>query len=133
MFEFYKSLKAYLEASLSLFAPIALSGLSTDAKSIAVVPMPTASGNRFYDSQRQRVVQIQILTKTTDQKEAMNTLENIADLLCEGYFDIKGYHLDGVDVYSEPSYLEKTQKNEYIYTAAFRAEIFKESEDNGKK
>lgn len=126
MFNFYESLKEYLEENLSLHAPIALGGLTSANESIALVSMPSPSDQLFYDRKRPRIIQFQILTKSVKHKTAMNKLEEIASLLDGGFFVVEGYVFDGCEVYSEPSYLETTEKKEFIYTAAFRAELTKE-------
>lgn len=130
MFEFYKSLSMYLSANLSLYAPIALSGLDSASNSISIYSMPTASGERFYDNERPRQVMFQMLTKHKEQKMAMDTLEDIANALERISFDIVGYRLENCEVYSEPSFLEKNDKNEYIFTAAFNAVVIKTGGDS---
>lgn len=125
MFEFYKSLNIYLSTKLTLYAPIAMSGLDSAPNSISIYSMPTPSGERFYDDERPRQVMFQILTKHKEQTMAMNTLEDIANALERCSFNVAGYQMESCEVYAEPAYLEKTEKNEYIFTAAFNAVIRK--------
>lgn len=126
MFDFYKALKKYLEMNVQLFAPIALNGLQATPESITITGMPTSAGERRYDRTKQRNNMFQIMTKSKSQQTAMDTLEMIAEMLENGMFTINGYYLTNCEVYSEPAYLETTEKNEYIFTAAFKAEIEKE-------
>lgn len=90
--------------------------------------MPSGLGTKYYDDERQRVIQIQVLVKSTDPKEAMDTAEAIDTFLDGNSFVVAGYNVESCESYVPPSYLEKTAKSEYIYTAAYRVEIMKESE-----
>lgn len=128
MFDFYLALKAHLESNMSLFTTVALNGLTTNTRSISIGSMPSGLGTKYYDDERQRVIQIQVLVKSTDPKEAMDTAEAIDTFLDGNSFDVIGYKVDSCESYVPPSYLEKTAKSEYIYTAAYKAEIMKESE-----
>lgn len=128
MFDFYLALKAHLESNMSLFTTVALNGLTSNTRSISIGSMPSGLGTKYYDDERQRVIQIQVLVKSTDPKEAMDTAEAIDTFLDGNSFDVIGYKVDSCESYVPPSYLEKTAKSEYIYTAAYKAEIMKESE-----
>ena len=128
MFEFYLALKTHLESNMSLFTEVALNGLTTNTRSISIGSMPSSLGTKYYDDERQRVVQIQVLVKSTDPKEAMNTAEAIDSFLDGSSFEFTGYKVESCESYVPPAYLEKTSKSEWIYTAAYRAEIMKESE-----
>lgn len=126
MFEFYMALKAHLEANNSLFAKVALNGLNTATASISIGSMPSPLGTRYYDNSRIRVVQFQVLVKNPSPEIAMNASENINDYLDGATFEVEGYKVNSCEVYVDPSWLEKTNASEHIYTAAYRAEIIKE-------
>ena len=126
MFEFYKALKTHMESNMVLFSAIAMNGLTTNPKSISIGSMPSPLGNKYYDDKRERIVQIQVLVKSDDPKEAMDTAEFIDSFLDDSSFIVIGYKVKSCETYVPPSYLEKTAKSEYIYTAAYRAEIMKE-------
>lgn len=128
MFEFYKALKTHLESNMTLFTTVALNGLTTNTKSISIGSMPSPLGTKFYDDERQRVIQIQVLVKSTDPKEAMDTAEAINDFLDGSSFNVTGYKIESCESYVPPSLLEKTTASEWKYTAAYRVEIMKESE-----
>lgn len=128
MFEFYKALKNHLESNMSLFAPVALNGLATSTRSISIGSMPSPLGTKFYDDERQRVIQIQVLVKSPDTQQALDTAEAIDDFLDGSSFNVTGYKVDSCESYVPPSLLEKTTTNEWKYTAAYKAEIMKESE-----
>jgi len=126
MFEFYKSLRMHMESNMVLFSTVALNGLTTNPKSISIGSMPSPLGSKYYDDKRERIVQIQVLVKSTDPKEAMDTAEFIDSFLDDSSFLVAGYKVNSCETYVPPSYLEKTANSEYIYTAAYRAEIMKE-------
>ena len=126
MFEFYKALKNHMESNLVLFSAIAMNGLTTNLKSISIGSMPSPLGGKHYDDKRERIVQIQMLVKSDDPEEAMDTAEFIDSFLDDSSFIVTGYKVNSCETYVPPSYLEKTAKSEYIYTAAYRAEIMKE-------
>lgn len=128
MFGFYKALKTHLESNMTLFTTVALNGLTTSEKSISIGSMPSKLGTKYYDDERQRVIQIQVLVKSPNQEEAMNTAEAIDTFLDGGSFSVTGYKVESCESYVPPSYLEKTVKSEWVYTAAYRVEIMKESE-----
>lgn len=128
MFEFYLALKDHLETNMNLFAEVSLNGLTTDPKSISIGSMPSSLGAKYYDDKRQRVVQIQVLVKSKDPKEAMDTAEAIDTFLDGNSFEVTGYRVDSCESYVPPSFLEKTEVKEWKYTAAYRAEIIKESD-----
>lgn len=128
MFDFYLALKAHLESNMSLFTTVALNGLTTNTRSISIGSMPSGLGTKYYDDERQRVIQIQVLVKSTDPKEAMDTAEAIDTFLDGNSFNVIGYKVESCESYVPPSYLEKTPKSEWIYNAAYKAEIMKESE-----
>lgn len=104
----------HLKDTLPLFAPITMNELKPTDKSIAIRIMPVAPGDRYMNGQRARPVLFQVLTKSTSDLEAMNTIESIADEL-EGF---------GCPVQSEPSFLQEDGKSK-IHTATFRGEIIK--------
>lgn len=122
---FIEGVGSHLSANVSLYAPLSFKGLTKDRKSISITTMPTAGGDRYFDGTSTRPVQFQIMTKSSNQLEAMNTLETIANLLEGGFFDVKGYQFISCEVNNWPSWLEETETNEFIYTSAYRAEIKK--------
>ena len=106
--QYIDSIATFLEANLSLYAPITIGRLTADRKSIAIRIMP--SGNtKHYDSTRARDISYQILAKSNSHSEAITTLEDIA------------YKLEeiGAEVYSEPSYLQEDEQG-FIYTSAYK-------------
>ncbi len=128
VFEFYLALKTHLESNMSLFTTIALNGLTTNTRSISIGSMPSGLGTKYYDDERQRLIQIQVLVKSPDSQEAMDTAEAIDSFLDGSTFNVTGYEVESCESYVPPAYLEKTATSEWIYNAAYKAEIMKESE-----
>lgn len=112
---FFEQTIQSISSSVPLYAPVVIGKLSTNPRSIAFRLMPSAPGDRFFTGDRMRGVQFQVLTKSPDQLQAMNTLESISDSLEEL----------GIEVTSEPNYLSSDEQG-WTYTAAFRTEIIKE-------
>lgn len=112
---FFEETIGYVGSSVQLYAPVVIGKLSTNPRSIAFRLMPSAPGDRFFSGSRMRGIQFQVLTKSPDQLEAMNTLEAISDAL---------ESMD-IEVTSEPNYLSSDEQG-WTYTAAFRTEIIKE-------
>lgn len=127
MEKFMEAVSGYLSTNTALFATISFRGLTTESKSISITTMPTAGGDRYFDNRSVRPIQFQVMTKSKNQLEAMNTLETIANLLDGGFFSVSGYQLINCEVMNWPSWLEETEKNEFIYTSAYRAELMKRS------
>lgn len=127
MQKFLEAVKNHLSANMKLFATVSFSGLTTANKSISILTMPTAGGDRYFDKSSTRPVQFQILTKSPSQLEAMNDHELMAQLLEGAIFFVPGYQLINVEVVNWPSWLEETETNEFIYTSAYRAELMKRS------
>lgn len=122
MHEEYEAIKNELQDELVLYSQIALNNLTADTESIAIRSMPTNAAGVDYQRSKPRMQLFQILTKSTNQKRAMNTLESIAEHLNALVIDAAA-GLIICEVYAEPRYLETTDKKEFIFTAAFKAEI----------
>lgn len=125
MFNTYESIKEYLNAGLTLYAPISLNGLTSKTESISLRSIPTNADGIAYDKKKSRLDMFQIMTKSINQKTAMNTIELIAELLNNADFEDADSNMIYCEIYSEPSFLEKTNSNEYIFTSVFFAEIEK--------
>nr|WP_072513819.1 hypothetical protein [Ndongobacter massiliensis] len=102
----------FLSANCTLFSPIVVGHLRAERRSIALRIMPS-NGREHYAGERERPISFQILTKSPDQQEALQALEEICEALLNR--DIR--------VYSEPSYLQEDEQS-YIYTAAFEGRLF---------
>lgn len=110
-------LLTYIEKTVPLYTSISVGGTTLSEKSIAFRIMPVSPGNRFFNGQRERNIQFQIITKSDIQLQALNTLEDISDAL----------ESSNCLVITEPSYLYEENKI-YYYNASFRSHITKGDE-----
>ncbi|PGA90901.1 minor capsid protein [Bacillus pseudomycoides] len=130
-----ESVKKHLTTTLQpsiLFAPVKVDILdigtnNTTKKSIAIRMIPSALGDQYFDGELLNK-QFQILAKSSNQLEVNNTVEFITRELNNVHrraFNAidDSYTLRRLNVYVEPSFVEKTAANEFIYTALFSAEL----------
>ncbi|MBD5797420.1 minor capsid protein [Bacillus pseudomycoides] len=130
-----ESLKKHLTTTLQpniLFAPIKADLLDigvndTPRKSIAIRMIPSALGEQYYEGEIINK-QFQLLVKSDNQLEVTNAIEAMTRELNNVQrrtFNAvdNSYTLRRLNVYVEPSFVEKTAANEYIYTALFSAEL----------
>ena len=110
-----------------LFATVKIGSLDATGKAIAVRMIPSGRGERYFEGSTKKV-NFQFLTKSKNQLEAINGLEKIADKLSDvrndGIPSLTGkFALLSCDIYTTLNLVEKTNTNEYIYTALFTAEL----------
>lgn len=107
--------------------PIAVDMLLKDKDSIALRVAPSAPAESVYIGEN-RNAQIQILVKSTDQKQAMQRLEELVEL----YKDLQRkphltynnkYKITSANVYTEPSFVSMTEERFYVYTAILQFEM----------
>lgn len=112
LFEYLTAVKQHIEMTANPYATIELGTLSTNRQSIAIRSMPSGGGTRYHLGPRVRDLQFQVLAKSPNQAEVINTLDRIVTKLEEF----------GAEVYSEPNLLSKDEQG-YTYTSAFKANI----------
>lgn len=130
-----ESVKKHLTTKLPqsiMFAPVKVDLLdigtnNTPKKSIAIRMTPSAPGEQYFEGEIIKK-QFQVLVKSDNQLEANNTIEAIARELNNanrrGFVGIDDtYVILRMNIYVEPSFVEKTTANEYIMTALFSAEL----------
>ena len=110
-----------------LFAAVKIGSLDATGKAIAVRMIPSGRGERYFEGSTKKV-NFQFLTKSKNQLEAISGLEKIADKLSDvrndGIPSLTGkFALLSCDIYTTLNLVEKTNTNEYIYTALFTAEL----------
>lgn len=98
-------------------------------KSIAIRMIPSALGAQYLEGELINK-QFQVLVKSPDQLEAMETIDEIANALHNVHRRVfyaadNSYTLIRLNTYVEPNFVEKTAANEYIYTALFSTELEK--------
>ena len=106
---------------------VKIGSLDATGKAIAVRMIPSGRGERYFEGSTKKV-NFQFLTKSKNQLEAINGLEKITDKLSDvrndGIPSLTGkFALLSCDIYTTLNMVEKTNSNEYIYTALFTAEL----------
>lgn len=110
----------YLEQEMNLFTVFSVDSLGDDENALAIRSTPSSPGSRFLNNSRDDVVAFQILVKNTNQLTAIKTINDISaeleslnkdKLLMENFIDCR--------VYTYPTFVEKTERGSYIYTALF--------------
>ncbi|PEE04606.1 phage tail terminator protein [Bacillus pseudomycoides] len=130
-----ESVKKQLTTNLSkdiMFAPVKADVLDIGAnnipkKSIAIRMTPSALGEQYFEGEIINK-QFQLLVKSDNQLETTNAIEAMTRELNNVQrrtFNAvdNSYTLRRLNVYVEPSFVEKTAAKEYIYTALFSAEL----------
>lgn len=126
--DFLDRLIDYIEKNVELDTHIRIGKLSSDSESISIRPTPSGIAARYGNSGVNREYGFQILIKGTNQLKVINTLEAITsslDGLKRGDITSSNSSFDLVSckVYTTPNYVEETDREEYIYTAMFIAEL----------
>lgn len=107
--------------------PMSVDVLLKDKDSIAIRTVPTAPAQALYIGENKNA-QIQILVKSTDQKQSMQRIEE----LVEQYKDLQRkphltynnkYKVISADVYTEPSFVSMTEERFYVYTTILQFEM----------
>jgi|SRR5690606_1625584 len=128
--DFLDRAKEYIEQNVTLNAPIVFGLLDTAPSSIAIRQIPSPVNDRYTDNEKTLIFAFQVLVKDVDHLTAYNTIQNIFDVL-DGLGKDAIPSQDGnyafvkCECYTLPNFVEKTDKNEYIYTAIFHAELAK--------
>lgn len=125
--DFLDRVMDYLEANLSLYAPIRV-GILGDGDSIAIRPTPGMPPQGYLTGDRLRVYSFQVLTQHQKPNIALGTLEAIAQALSglengaitssDGSFSFVS-----CEVYTQPNFVEVTSQGVHVYTAIFHAEL----------
>lgn len=128
--DFLDRVKEYIEQNVILNAPIVFGLLDTAPSSIAIRQIPSPVNDRYTDNEKTLIFAFQVLVKDTDHLIAYNVIQGIFDIL-DGLGKDAIPSQDGnyafvkCECYTLPNFVEKTDKNEYIYTAIFHAELAK--------
>jgi Bacteriophage minor capsid protein len=120
-----------IEANVQLNANIQVGILSQAPKAVAIRLLPNTLRDAYMDKGRSYRISFQVLVKDTDQPEAIRVINDITEFLDSltnediQLSDIR-YKFIVCEVYTMPNFVEKTEHDEYIYTALFNAEYAKE-------
>lgn len=116
-----------ITANVKLNAPIQVGVLSGEPSAVCARLIPSYSRVAYMDNGRVYQMSFQVLVKDSDQQEAVRVLDEITtfvDLLTHDDIVLKNnrFRFIKCDVYTMPNFVEKTEHDEYIYTALFNAE-----------
>jgi Bacteriophage minor capsid protein len=128
--DFLDRVKEFLQARVTLNAPIIFGVLDSSTSSIAIRQTPSSVLNRYSDRGKTFEFSFQVLVKDINHKKAYDTIQAIFEAL-DGLPNDSIQSQDGsfsfikCECYTLPNFVEKTGQNEYIYTAIFHAELEK--------
>lgn len=128
--DFLDRVKEYIEQNVTLNAPIVFGLLDTAPSSIAIRQIPSLVNDRYVDNEKTFTFAFQVLVKDADHLTAHNTIQSIFSVLDGLGKDVipsqdGSYVFVKCECYTLPNFVEKTDKDEYIYTAIFYAELAK--------
>jgi Bacteriophage minor capsid protein len=120
-----------IEANVQLNANIQVGILSQDPKAVTIRLLPNTLRDAYMDKGRSYRISFQVLVKDTDQPEAIRVINDITEFLDsltseDIQLSDNRYKFIVCEVYTMPNFVEKTEHDEYIYTALFNAEYAKE-------
>jgi hypothetical protein len=116
-----------IEANVNLNAPIQVGVLSDEPSAVCVRLIPSSSRVAYMDSGRVYQMSFQVLVKDQNQQKAIQVLDEITtfvDRLTHDDITLTDSRFQFIqcNVYTMPNFVEKTERDEYIYTALFNAE-----------
>lgn len=128
--DFLDRVKEYIEQNATLNAPIVFGLLDSASSSVAIRQTPSSVNDRYTDSGKTFTFAFQVLVKDTNHLTAYNVIQSLFDALDGLEKDAipsqdGSYTFVKCECYTLPNFVEKTNKNEYIYTAIFHAELVK--------
>lgn len=123
--EIFDKIKNALEQLLNTTVSVGI--LPSSPNSICIRLSPGTSRTLYLDKGRVYQTSFQVLVKNESQREAIRLIYEITnhlDQLIAGDLSLSDdkYHFIQCEVYTLPNFVEKTEANEYIYTALFNAE-----------
>jgi Bacteriophage minor capsid protein len=128
--DFLNRVKEYIEQNVTLNAPIVFGLLDSASSSVAIRQTPSSMNDRYTDGGKTFIFAFQVLVKDINHLTAYNVIQGVFDAL-DGLGKDAIPSQDGsytfvkCECYTLPNFVEKTDKNEYIYTAIFHAELAK--------
>lgn len=128
--DFLNRVKEYIEQNVTLNAPIVFGLLDSASSSVVIRQTPSSMNDRYTDSEKTLILAFQVLVKDVNHLTAYNVIQNIFNALDGLGKDAipsqnGSYTFVKCECYTLPNFVEKTDKNEYIYTAIFHAELAK--------
>lgn len=121
----------FIEERVALNAPIQVGILSKDPKAVCFRLTPSSFRDVYLNHGRVYQLSFQILVKDDQQSTAIRVIHNIVnvlDRLTEQDIVLSNDRFIRCEVYILPNFVEKTEHDEYIYTALFNAEYERRGE-----
>ncbi|WJQ02859.1 minor capsid protein [Geobacillus stearothermophilus] len=121
----------FIEGQVELNAPIQVGILSQSPKAVCFRLTPGSFRDVYLNHGRVYQLSFQILVKDDQQSEAIRVIHdvvNVLDRLTEKDIVLSNDRFIRCEVYTLPSFVEKTEHDEYIYTALFNAEYERKGE-----
>jgi hypothetical protein len=117
-----------ITTNIALPAPIQVGVLSTQSPAICIRQTPSYPSTKYLDKGNTYHFAFQILIKDHNQQQAVFTLQDITFFLdtLENGAIVSGngsFSFVSCNVYTMPNFVQKTEHDEYVYTALFQAEI----------
>lgn len=128
--DFLDRVKEYIEQNVTLNAPVVFGLLDSASSSVAIRQTPSSMNDRYTDGGKTFIFAFQVLVKDINHLTAYNVIQGIFNAL-DGLGKDAIPSQDGsytfvkCECYTLPNFVEKTEKDEYIYTAIFHAELEK--------
>jgi beta-glucosidase/6-phospho-beta-glucosidase/beta-galactosidase len=122
-----------IEANVDLNALIKVGILINEPSAVCVRLIPSNSRIAYMDNGRVYQMSFQVLVKDPNEQEAIRVLDEITyfiDRLTHDDITLTDSRFQFIqcNVYTMPNFVEKTEHDEYIYTALFNAEYEKKGE-----
>ena len=114
-----------IESRVALNADVQVGILSQEPKAVCFRLTPSTFREAYLDRGRVCHMSFQILVKDNDQQTAIrmiNDITNVLDRLTEHDITLTEGRFIQCEVYTLPNFVEKTEHDEYVYTALFNAE-----------
>lgn len=120
-----------IESRVALNAAVQVGILSQEPKAVCFRLTPSTFREAYLDRGRVYRMSFQILVKDNDQQNAIrviNDITHVLDRLTEQDIALTEGRFVQCEVYTLPNFVEKTEHDEYIYTALFNAEYERRGE-----
>lgn len=126
--DFLDRLKDHITANIVLNAPLKIGLLEPKGSAAAMRTVSSGVKARYLNGDTVYGMGVQILIQDADQKEAVKVLDNITHFIdrltkdsitsLDGSFDFLSASVSVL-----PNFVQKTENDEYVYTAIYVAEI----------
>ncbi|EZP77626.1 hypothetical protein H839_08334 [Parageobacillus genomosp. 1] len=116
-----------ITTNVQLNANIQVGILSQNPKAVTIRLLPNTLREAYMDKGRAYRLSFQVLVKDNNQLEALRVINDVTEFLDSLTNDDiqlsdNRYKFIMCEVYTMPNFVEKTEHDEYIYTALFNAE-----------